>query len=122
MAKAKAQSNSERQKKFTAKLKSNPEKFEKYLAEERERWKKRKEANKIKSVDNMSAREVRNKRKEWKVTKRLQRQKQKDVIQQQTEYRNNNPSPPATPAPVAVDATEHGQLREMCGSCMLSWR
>ncbi|KAL7857118.1 hypothetical protein SRHO_G00160170 [Serrasalmus rhombeus] len=56
----------ERQRKYRARLKSDPERREKYLQSERERWRKNVEEGKKKAIKDLSKREQRQKRKMWR--------------------------------------------------------
>jgi len=61
-AKSKAVPNAERQRKFREKIEANTEKHQEYLANERI-WQERKKTKKVKSVADMSSRELRYKKK-----------------------------------------------------------
>lgn len=66
----------ERQRRYRERLAQDPEKRELYLAKERKRWKDRRDEGKVKSVKEMSDREVRRVRKYWRTAKRLQKNRQ----------------------------------------------
>lgn len=88
MAKSKALSNSDRQRKHRSKIIACPEEHERYLRAERVRWQQRKAENKIKTVADMSGRELRAKRKQWKEAKQANRQ-QKNVTGHLHEVEDN---------------------------------
>jgi hypothetical protein len=109
MPKKKAVPNAERQRQFRERIKATTEKHQEYLANEKRRWKERKEAKKIKSVADMSSRELRYKRKDWSTKKRMQRQKLKAALQLQ------NQSPPMTPLHAELDPTPSSSTQSGLG-------
>lgn len=65
--------STERSKKYREKVKADPAKHAEYLAREKLRYASRKVSLKIKTIDQMSTREQRNQRKEWKIRQRKSR-------------------------------------------------
>lgn len=68
----------QRSKKYREKIKQDPEKYQKYLEREKERYKKRKETGKLKAISQLSKREQRHRRRQWKVNQRNKRASDKN--------------------------------------------
>lgn len=79
----------ERQRKYRARLKADPERRERYLQSERERWRKNVEAGKKKAIKDLSEREQRKKRKMWKAAYHRSKEKR--------EMLKNLSTPPQSP-------------------------
>ena len=75
----KPKSNLEAVRKHRAKVKADPEKHEAYKAKERERYQKRKEQGKLKTIDDLNERGQRSLRKKWKKEKRRQRKQKRNA-------------------------------------------
>lgn len=78
------------------KIKNNPNLLEQAREYERERYKKRKEQGKIKTINLLSTREQRAKRKSWKKNSMKYRSNQKEKRQERLRFLNEN-TPPASP-------------------------
>ncbi|CAH1974460.1 unnamed protein product [Acanthoscelides obtectus] len=75
----------------------DPEKYEEDKRKERERYYRRKEAGQIKTIDQMSEREKRNQRKEWRNRSKKHYLGKKNAKELELKLQEN--SPPATPIP-----------------------
>lgn len=62
-------SNAERMRKYRQSLKSDPVKYDNYLKNERDRYKRRKEKGEIKGVHDCTPREQKLKRRHWRIEK-----------------------------------------------------
>lgn len=60
----------QRSKSYRKRLKDDPEKYAQYLQSEKERYRRRRETGKLKSVSLLSTREHRYEKKRWKVKQR----------------------------------------------------
>ena len=69
----------EKQRRYREKVNKDENKRAQYLQKARERWQKNKIAGKTKTVEDMSERELRSKRRYWKDAKRKSRLKQKQI-------------------------------------------
>ena len=88
-------SAAERLRKYRAEIKADPIRYAEYLQKERERYQKRKEDGKIKSIAELSNREKRRKRKDWRKKKHEQKKRQLKV-KLGMQYIGQN-TPPRTP-------------------------
>lgn len=79
----------ERQRKYRERLKADPERRERYLQSERERWRKNVEAGKKKAINELSEREQRKKRKMWRAAYHRSKER-KEVLK-------NLSTPPQSP-------------------------
>ncbi|KAL4005767.1 hypothetical protein ACER0C_005480 [Sarotherodon galilaeus] len=79
----------ERQRKYRERLKADPERRERYLQSERERWRKNVEAGKKKTINELSKREQRKKRKMWRAAYHRSKER-KEVLK-------NLSTPPQSP-------------------------
>ena len=59
--------STERSRDYRKKLKEDPVKYQQYIDREKERYKRRKETGKLKVISQLSKREQRQKRKQWRV-------------------------------------------------------
>ena len=85
-------------KRLRDKIKSDPIAHAAYLEKEKERYKKRKQEGKIKTVHDLSVKEQRLRRRKWKKEKRKQRQEKKKS--EEADLQNTPPpSPPRPPSP-----------------------
>ncbi|KAK6178006.1 hypothetical protein SNE40_012852 [Patella caerulea] len=82
-----------------AKTKMDPEAHQAYLKSERERYRKRKELDKIKDITKMSEREKRSQRNTWRKCKREHRRKRNEAATEATtpELFTPEPTPPRQP-------------------------
>lgn len=76
--------NREYQRKRREKIYSDPELKEEYLRKERKSWKMRVEEGKIKTIGNLNEREKRSKRKVWKRSQQVSRQRKRKVEHPET--------------------------------------
>ncbi|XP_050956961.1 uncharacterized protein LOC127157745 isoform X2 [Labeo rohita] len=79
----------ERQRKYRERLKADPERRERYLQSERERWRKNVEAGKKKAINELSKREQCKKRKMWRAAYHRSKER-KEVLK-------NLSTPPQSP-------------------------
>lgn len=86
-----ALTNTERQRIYRAKIKSDPTLHQEYLQRERDRWKIRKVSKKVKGIDDMSNREQRRQRRQWR------RYKRKEKERKNTMHTIVDLSPPTSP-------------------------
>jgi len=96
-----AKSNAERQREYRERRNADPQRREEYLRKECERWKRDTEAGKKKSINDLSKRAQRSKRKEWRKAKERQKRK--------AEIENSGPTsltPPHTPDSESQDAVQ----------------
>lgn len=82
-------------------IKNDPAMYEEYKKKERERYKARKEAGKIKSVQELSERERRNIRKRWRQRSKrsYDARKNQEKNRENMEMRIREYTPPSTPSP-----------------------
>ena len=99
------QANRDKQKCFIDRIKQDPDKYEKYLRSEHERYLQRKAEGKIKMIGDMSVRGKRRKRRQWKTNTTAYRKRAK--LDAETEAVIINNSPPMTPC-----NTESNQMNE----------
>lgn len=105
----------EMQRRYRAKRDADPERREKYLQKEREKWQRDRETGKKKQVADLSKREKRAQRKKWREKKR--------EVKARKKARAAIPSPPATstlPAelePVA-EHSRSGNLNRIIGKSL----
>ena len=85
----------ERQRRYRAKLKKDPQRLEEFRAKERKRYHDNKTMGIVKLIDEKSARSQRLQRRRWKTAKQKQRQRRKDIA--------NILTPPASPFQEAVE-------------------
>lgn len=88
-------------KKLRERIKNDPEMYEEYKKKERERYKARKEAGTIKSVQDLSERERRNIRKRWRQRSKrsYDAKKNQEKNRENMEMRIREYTPPSTPFP-----------------------
>ena len=86
-----AKTGAERLREYRKRLRDDPVKYEEYLKKERERNNKRREEGKLMSVTELSAREQRQQRKEWRT-----RQKKHRMMKRQKEVAVCRDTPPST--------------------------
>ena len=103
----------EKQQRYREKRDSNTEKRAAYLAKEKKRWVAKKKTGKVKSVHDLSEREQRQKRKEWKIAKHFSREKMKAA------KLNANSSAPESdnPEPSRQQKQADRQMRRKRSSC-----
>ena len=70
-----AKSNTERQREYRARRNADSQRKEEYLRNERERWRRDTEAGRNKSINDLSERAKRSKRKMWREAKKRQKRK-----------------------------------------------
>lgn len=85
----------QRSKSYRKRLKDDPEKYAQYLQSEKERYRRRRETGKLKSVSLLSTREHRYEKKRWKVNQ--QRKRAKDREKREIENYLSMSSPPESP-------------------------
>ncbi|KAL4009294.1 hypothetical protein ACER0C_003146 [Sarotherodon galilaeus] len=93
----------ERQRKYRERLKADPERRERYLQSECERWRKNVEAGKKKAINELSKREQRKKRKMWRAAYHRSKER-KDVLKNlstppQSPDQRDHPEQPSQPRP-----------------------
>ena len=103
-------SNAERQRRFREKAKNDPDLRELREERERVRWQKRKAAGKVKEVKDMTEREHRRRKRQWKLAQNKSRNMKRNL--------EAIPSPPSTPLnaePVEMDlqASRSGSSRQV---------
>lgn len=105
----------ERMRKNREKIKNDPVKYEQQKQRERERYHRRKAASKIKIVSQMTEREKRLKRKQWKerskryyARKKVERQVAEVELQRMIEEN----TPPNTPPPIAINVDRRRRVEE----------
>ena len=81
----------QRSKKYRDKIKKDPEKYQQYLEREKERYKKRKETGKLKAISQLSKREQRCRRRQWKVNQRNKRASDENREKIQSYIAGNTP-------------------------------
>lgn len=98
-------SGAERAKMYRDRLKADSNSHKEYLEKEKARYKKRKEKGEIKSIDDMNTREKRKQRREWRVKKRDQRKRKKNL----TEVLNDTPPPTPGPWPIVLQPEQRSK-------------
>ncbi|XP_072099484.1 uncharacterized protein [Mobula birostris] len=83
--------NREYQKKRREKIYSKPELKEEYLRKEKQRWKKRVEDGKIKTISDLNEREKRSKRKAWKRRQQESRERKRKLMEEMEQEPQSGP-------------------------------
>ena len=106
----------QRSKKYRDKIKEEV-KYEQYLEREKERYKKRKESGQLKSISQLSKREQRYRRRQWKVNQRNKRDSDKNRASIQSYIAGS--TPPESPigqehneVPISEDSPEPSDSHE----------
>lgn len=89
----------ERQRKCRARLKADPERREKYLQSERQRWRRNVEAGKKKGIKDLSEREQRQKRKMWRAAYKRSKERREVLRNLSTPPHSPDQDPEQYPQP-----------------------
>lgn len=90
---------SERQRQYRTRLKADPERREKYLQSERERWRRNVEAGKKKIICDLSEREQRQKRKAWRAAYKSSKERREALRNLTTPPQSPEQAPELYPRP-----------------------
>lgn len=100
----------EKQRRYRARRDADPSKRQEYLKKERQTWKARKEAGKVKSVSELSEREKRSKRKYWRKAQQKCREKKAAI--------DSLATPPESPDEVHQPGPSRLELGYRLRNCM----
>ncbi len=89
----------ERQRQYLASLNADPEKREKYLEKERQRWRKNLEAGKKKEINELSERQQRLKRRKWRAAYKRSKERREALRNLTTPPQSPDHAPEQYPCP-----------------------
>lgn len=102
--------STERSRDYRKKLKEDPLKYQQYIDREKERCKRRKETGKLKVISQLSKREQRLKRKQWRVNQNNKRAN--DKLRQEIQHYVASNTPPTSPDIPPRSPVQQGQNSE----------
>ncbi len=89
----------ERPRQYRASLNADPEKIEKYLEKERQRWRKNLEAGKKKGINELSERQLRLKRRKWRAAYKRSKERREALRNLTTPPQSPDHAPEQYPCP-----------------------